>query len=295
MPQENELPKARMNQPVPPPRPGVKKRLARVALLVLAFYLVLCVILACLQRQMIYHPPVFSAAMADQMGRKALLERWINAAGANIGWKRLSPVQPAQGRVLILYGNASFAIGCDRYADALQSLGAFDVFILEYPGYGDRAGSPSQSSLFRAADEALPLAAANGPVYLLGESLGTGVAAYLAGTQPGRVAGLMLLSAYNRLADVAQYHLPGFPARWLLVERFPSEDYLKHFHGPVGVMVDGLDNVVPEKFGLRLYLGYAGQKRLWEFPRGNHVEIVEPPEQFWREVLDFWRTARPAQ
>ena len=46
---------------------------------------------------------------------------------------------------------------CARYADVIQKVAALDVFILEYPGYADRAGQPSQDSLFRAADEGLQL------------------------------------------------------------------------------------------------------------------------------------------
>ena len=40
----------------------------------------------------------------------------------------------------------------------------------------------------------MQLLGTNRPVYLVGESFGSGVAAYLAGTRPDRVAGLMLLS-----------------------------------------------------------------------------------------------------
>jgi pimeloyl-ACP methyl ester carboxylesterase len=94
---------------------------------------------------------------------------------------------------------------------------------------------------------------------------GTGVAAYLAGTHPDQVAGVVLFAPYNRLADAAQYHYPILPVHLLLVDRFPSEDYLRNYHGPVGVLVAGEDQVVPEKFGRRLYDGYAGPKRFGNF------------------------------
>ena len=159
---------------------------------------------AAFQRRLIYFPPRFRPEQVDQLAQSAKLERWKNTSGQAIGMKRLSPKQPAVGRVLVVYGNGSCATGCAHYADVIQDVSAFDVFILEYPGYADRPGSPSQKSLFRAADEAFQLLATNGPVYLVGESLGTGVAAYLAGTHPDQVAGVILLGAYNRLTDVAQ-------------------------------------------------------------------------------------------
>jgi hypothetical protein len=239
---------------------------------------------------MIYYPPKFTSQKVDELAATAWLERWKNSSGEFIGMKRLSPRQPATGQILIVYGNGGCAIGCARYADAIQKVASLDVFILEYPGYADRPGSPSQNNFFRAADEAMQSLRTNAPVYLLGESLGTGVAAYLAGTYPGKVAGVVLLSPYNRLADVAQYHMPILPVHLILVDRFPSQDYLRNYHGPVGIMVDGKDQIVPEKFGLRLYDSYAGPKRLWEFPDGGHVSITEQPVIFWKEVVDFWQT-----
>jgi pimeloyl-ACP methyl ester carboxylesterase len=115
------------------------------------------------------------------------------------------------------------------------------------------------------------------------------VAAYLAGTFPDKVAGVVLFAPYNQLADVAQYHVPFLPAHWLLVDRFPSEDYLREYHGPVAVFVGGKDNVVPEKFGRRLYDGYAGPKRIWEFPDANHGTVTERTPREWKEIFDFWR------
>jgi hypothetical protein len=269
--------------------PTLRRRFLRTLLLLISIYLIVGVTVTIFQRQMIYHPPVFTSQQAEQMAQAAGLERWKNSAGESIGLKHLSPKHPAAGSVLIVYGNASYAAGCAHYADAIQSLAALDVFILEYPGYADRAGSPSQSSLFRAAGEGLGMLPANKPIYLLGESLGSSVAAYLAGTHPEKVAGAILISPYNRLADVGQHHMPIFPVHLLLIDRFPAENYLRNYHGPVGMVVGGHDQVIPEKFGLRLYNDYAGPKKLLDFPTGEHNAIAEPPVKFWQEVIEFWQ------
>jgi pimeloyl-ACP methyl ester carboxylesterase len=167
-----------------------------------------------------------------------------------------------------------------------------DVFIVEYPGYADRAGAPSERTLDESADEAFQLLATNGPVYLVGESLGTGVAAYLAGKHPDNVAGVALLAPYNRLAAVAQAHMPIFPVRLLLRDRFPAEDDLRHYHGPLAVLVAGQDTVIPEKFGRRLYDRYSGPKHLWEFPKGDHGTVMVQPPDIWKEIAAFWQTNR---
>lgn len=266
-----------------------RRTLALFFALGLAAYVAVCLLVAINQRHMIYVPPHSTTEKVEASAKAAQLERWRDAAGQAIGMKRLSSRQPAMGQVLIVYGNGSCATGCAHYADDIQSAAALDVFIVEYPGYADRAGSPTEKNLFRAADEALQLLATNRPTYLLGESLGTGVAAYLAGTQPDRFAGIILLSPYDYLANVAQHRMPFLPARFLLWDRFPSADYLRNYRGPVAVMVDGRDDIVPERFGKQLFKDYAGPKRLWEFPTGFHITIMAPPARFWGEVLDFWQ------
>jgi pimeloyl-ACP methyl ester carboxylesterase len=276
-----------------------RKRLGRLLLFCVGLYLLVCAGCATFQRRLIYFPPVYTSERVDEFAQSTKLERWKNTFGQAIGMKRPSPKQPAEGRVLIVYGNGSCATGCAHYANDIQSVAAFDVFILEYPGYEDRSGSPSQRSLFRAADEAFQLLPTNGPAYLVGESLGTGVAAYLAGKYPDKIAGVVLLAPYNRLTDVAQEHMPLLPVHLMLVDRFPSEDYLRNYHGPVAMLVAGEDQVIPEKFGRRLYDGYAGPKRLWEFPDGNHGTVMVQPPEVWEQIITFLQTnpspARAAQ
>lgn len=280
-----------MNGKPPGDKPTLRERLRRGLLVVAGIYLLICTGCAVLQRRLIYYPTVIPREQVDQMAAEAGLERWTDPTGQFIGMKRLSPKQPAEGSILVLYGNGGTATGAgSHYANDLQNAGAFDVFILEYPGYEDRPGSPSQKSLFDAADEAFHLLSPDRPIYLVGESLGSGVASYLAGTYPDKIAGVILISPFNSLPDVAQYHYPLLPVRWLLVDRFPSEEYLQKYRGKLGVTVDGQDMVVPKKFSLQLFNGYTGPKKLWEVPEGGHIQIPEPPQLFWREVVDFWRS-----
>lgn len=268
-------------------------RLLKLALItVVIFYIAVCSLVFCFQRHLLFYPVLRSAAEVDQQAHAANMERWTNAAGQFIGLRRLATNQPAVGTVFMLYGNASTAVHCSVYADAIQQAAPLDFYVLEYPGYEDRPGAPTRTSLLNAADEALPRLDASKPVYLVGESLGTGVASYLAGKFPDKVAGLMLLSPYDRLADVAQSHYPLLPTRWIMLDDLRSKDYLQTYHGLLGVMIDGRDSVVPAQFGHRLYDGYAGPKRAWEYPDCNHVELGESPETFWKAVVEFWQTAK---
>ena len=274
------------------PKPTLRHRILRMIWVCLGLYLLAGIGVMLLQRGMIYHPGTAPGRVLSEMAKEDGFEPWENASGQRIGWKRLNGAGPARGRALILHGNAGHALDRADYAKALQQATAFDVFILEYPGYGDRPGAPSQKTLCDAAEEAFELLRANGPVHLVGESLGTGVAAYLAGAHPEAVGGLLLFTPFNNLVSVAQCHMPIFPVRWMLWDRFPSDRFLKYYHGPVAVMLAGNDEVVPNKFGRRLFDGYGGPKKLWEAPNAGHAEVQTQPPEFWKAVAAFWESPR---
>lgn len=255
----------------------------------LALYLMSAAGCAAFQRKMIYFPTVASTEELDQFAKLRGLERWKNSSGQNIGWKRTSPIQPAQGQVLITHGNGGCAVHRLDFAEPLRQSAAMDVFILEYPGYGDRKGTPSQNALFAVAEEAFQSLPKTAPVYLVGESLGTGVAAHLAGTHP-EIAGVLLFAPYNSLVDVAQHHLKIFPASWILRDRFTSEKYFKQYHGPVAIVVGGRDEVVPQKYGRRLFDCYGGPKQLWEVSQAGHNDIHTQSGEYWSEIISFWKT-----
>ena len=134
----------------------------------------------------------------------------------------------------------------------------------------------------------MELLGTNAPVYLLGESLGTGVACYLAGAFPSVIKGMVLIAPYNSLTDVACHHMPIFPVKWMLWDRFDSARHLAGYHGPVGILLAGQDVVVPERFGRKLFEGYHGPGKLWEFPHAGHEDLPDQPESWWRELLKYW-------
>jgi pimeloyl-ACP methyl ester carboxylesterase len=251
-------------------------------------YAVVLVSFTLLQRYLIYVPEKLTPEIAEQTAAKVGFVRWNNPSGQIMGWKLPASSAPA-GSILILHGNAGWALNRAYIALPIHDAAPLDVYILEYPGFGERKGSPSETSLLLAADEAFENLPENLPAYLVSESLGTGVAAHLAQKYPSRVAGLAMFVPYNKLASVAENHVPFIPAYFLLWDRFNPEAWLKDYHGPVKVIVAGADEIIPPVLGRRLYDGYNGPKILQVIPGARHIETADQPPEWWREVLAFWR------
>lgn len=252
-------------------------------------YGLLVLLVALLQRRLIYVPTRLDPSVAQSTAARNGFAPWRNAAGEIIGW-RMPAGGPSTAAVLIVHGNAGFAGERDYLARPIHDAGSVDVFVLEYPGYGARAGSPSRESFCAAAEDAFASLPAGVPHYVVCESLGAGVGTQLAKTHPTEVAGLALFVPYHRLAWVAQRRFPLLPAGWLLRDRFAPADDLQSYHGPVKIIVAEQDEIIPATSGRKLYEAYAGPKDLQVIADARHNGVTEQTPEWWRAVFAFWRT-----
>jgi fermentation-respiration switch protein FrsA (DUF1100 family) len=141
------------------------------------------------------------------------------------------------------------------------------------------AGLAALETLARADDR---------PVFLLGESVGSGPACAIASREPERVRGLLLWTPFASLTDVAAHHYPFLPVRLLLRDRWENTVALQPYHGPVGVRVAEFDDVVTTAQGKKLYDACAGPKRLWMAAGAGHNSIdLDPFGTWWSEATAF--------
>jgi len=189
---------------------------------------------------------------------------------------------------MLLHGNGGCALDWVHYADNFQAIEPMDFYILEYPGYGGRAGSPTQTNIIRAAEEAFKAMPEKCLLYVVGESLGTGVATWLAGKHDQNMRGVFLVAPYNNLSAVAQSHLPLFPVKLMLKDKYPSDEWIENYHGPLAIVLAEKDEVVPMRFGRELYEEYRGPKKLWIEAGATHDDVHSPRTELCKEVVEFW-------
>jgi pimeloyl-ACP methyl ester carboxylesterase len=256
-------------------------------LLAIAYLLVVLAVLI-FQRRLIYFPTKIPADVIESVAAGHGFAPWKNPSGQIIGWKILAS-GAATGSVLIVHGNAGCALSRDYLARPIHDEASVDVFVLEYPGYGARQGSPGRKNFVAAAEEGFQLLSTNLPRYVVSESIGAGVACELAKNHPAEIAGLALFAPYASLATVAQKQMPLLPAYLLLFDRFNPADCLQSYHGPVKMIIAGADEIIGASSGQRLFDGYAGPKNLQMILGAHHNEIAEQSPAWWREVFAFWQ------
>jgi hypothetical protein len=262
-------------------------------------YFGLLLILAVFQRRMIYLPSQGSEPDLIQLAAGEGLAPWRDAEHNLIGW-RSPPADNASTqavqRLLVFHGNAGFALARTYYVEGFRSVSGdganWEVYLFEYPGYGARPGKPSEEAILAAARQALDelLRAKPDRLYLLGESLGGSIATRLAAERPEQVAGLVLVTPFPRLADVAAHHYPIFPIRLILREGHEVQAHLNTFPGPVAFVLAGRDEIIPAPLGRELFERYPGRKALWTQPDAGHNTLeLAPGEVWWRQLSGFLR------
>lgn len=147
--------------------------------------------------------------------------------------------------VVYLPGNGGNRAGRATVGEALAEQG-FTVLLVDYRGYGANPGAPSEQGLLKDAQAAVAYLreAGFGPerTIYVGESIGTGVAAQLAVTDPP--AAVLLRSPYTSLADVARAAY-GIPLGWALRDRFDTLSEMPHLTCPVTVLSGAADAIIP--------------------------------------------------
>jgi uncharacterized protein len=261
-----------MNIPPPPRKTGHGRfSLKRIGFSLLRIYIVVCVAVTVFQRHLLYFP-----THADSSAQEKLfaLKPWTQQ-GEIIGYAREVP--NAKRIWLMLHGNGGQAV--DR-AYALNAFSADDsVFILEYPGYGSRSGSPSKDAFNTAARDGFELLRRTYPhldVNVLGESLGSGAACFLA-TLPRPPDRIALAVPFDRLTAVAQEKFLFLPIALMLFDRWDNIEALAGYPGRVDIYGATGDSVIPIQHAQNLAAAV----------KGSHFHPIPGGHNEWSERTDI--------
>ena len=116
---------------------------------------------------------------------------------------------------------------------------------------GGSSGSPSERGLYSDSLALYDQVVANHEsISLIGRSLGSGVATYLASER--QVSHLALITPYDSIKSVAQAHVPIYPIGLLIKDRYDSIEKAPRVSAPVLIVMAELDSVIPNSHSIKL-------------------------------------------
>jgi fermentation-respiration switch protein FrsA (DUF1100 family) len=187
--------------------------------------------------------------------------------------------------VLFFHGNAGNISGRLPTLRLFHELG-FGTLIIDYRGYGNSGGRPTEQGTYRDAEAAWRwLTETQGfppeRIAVFGRSLGGAVAAWLADQHtPGA---LIVESSFTSVPALAAELYPWLPARLLSRFRYATESVLPRVDAPVLVVHGRGDEIIPFRHGERLYAAAREPKAFLEIP-GGHNDWGNPAAEY-REAI----------
>jgi pimeloyl-ACP methyl ester carboxylesterase len=180
--------------------------------------------------------------------------------------------------VFYLHGNAGSLDNWGNVAKRYTDL-HYNVFILDYPGYGKSEGSiQSKSQLFDAIQTAydqMKEQFREDSIVVLGYSIGTGLAAHLAATNHPRL--LILQAPYYSLSDMMRHTYPIIPT-FLLKYKFQTYEYLENCKMPVAIFHGDQDEVIYYGSSLKLKAAMKTGDTLITLKGQGHNGMTDNPE-----------------
>lgn len=251
---------------------ALRRPLAILIVVIAAGYASLCAWMYTKQRDFIYFPEYTRVDARDT-------DFEIRRDGVTLrGWV----MNPGQSRAILYFGGNAERI--ERVRDEFAAwFPASSVYLVSYRGYGASGGVPRESDLFADALALFDHVRAHHPgaIAVVGRSLGSGVASYLASQRP--VSRLALITPFDSLSEVASAHFPWLPVRWLIEDRYESTRYLADYRGPLLVIRAGRDRVIPAANTDRLVQTLPAPPTLVTMPTADHNTLDHHPA--YREAL----------
>ncbi len=224
--------------------------LTRLLLLSVIVYVGLGVTLYSAQRSLLYHP-TSPENHTDHAARGEALR--VDSGDVSLQVWRLNP---GRERAIIYFGGNAERV----LANAQMFARIFEdatVYLPEYRGYGGSSGNPSEAALYADAETIYGrFANRHTRIAVIGRSLGSGIATYLASVR--KVDRVVLVTPYDSIEAVAANRYPIYPIALMLEDKFPSIHYMNEIDSPTLVLIAERDRVIPRQHTDALMEAFGG-------------------------------------
>lgn len=220
-----------------------RRLLIRFFLIITAGYVLICCLAYFLQEKLIFYPEKLPEDYRFRFPSAHEEIQFTMQDGVHLHGV-LFKADSSRGLIFYLHGNAGSVAGWGAAADFYTAAG-YDVFMLDYRGYGKSEGKIGGQQLFyddvQAVFDSLATRYAAKETIILGYSIGTGVATWLAAHNDARM--LILQAPYYSLTEMMHHYYPLLPT-FVLKYKFESYRFLPKCKMPVTIFHGDADEVI---------------------------------------------------
>lgn len=189
--------------------------------------------------------------------------------------------------VLLYFGGNAEPVGYN--ALAMLRLATVTAYLIDYRGYGDSDGRPSEGVLRSDALAHFDWVRSQHPqnrIVLVGRSLGSAIALHVAARR--EIDGIVLISPFTSLRDVAAFHLPWLPVRPLMKHPFDVVQDAQQTGVEALIVAGENDSVIPLRLTEALVRELPRPAALHVVPQAGHNDLMATGRE-WNWVRDYVR------
>jgi fermentation-respiration switch protein FrsA (DUF1100 family) len=228
--------------------------LQSVIFIIITVWVSLCLLIYFFQDKLVYFPhnKVETTPTAISLQHEDITLTTNDGVQLNAWW---IPHPDSRATLLFFHGNAG------NISHRLNSIGIFhrlglSVFIIDYRGYGNSTGTPSEQGTYIDAETAWNYLVneKNIPpenIIIFGRSLGGAVATELA--EKHTSAALIVESSFSSITDIGKHYYPYLPTRLLARIKYPTINRIPNIKSPVLIIHSIEDDIIPYENGKLLY------------------------------------------
>lgn len=255
---------------------SVKRITVSVLVISVLLYLAACTLLYFKQRSLLYFPTT-----ENKLFESARIS--VESGGETL--RILTRPAPGSDAVIYFGGNSEdVAFDKDPLGNALPGK---TLYLVNYRGYGGSTGSPSEDGLFRDALAVYDsVRESHTNISVIGRSLGTGVAVYLASVRP--VDRLVLVTPYDSIENVAKTHYPVFPISLLLQDKFDSASRAHNISSRTLIILADNDQVIPRSNSESLIKRFPDENIVVKVIQGTDHNTIALSSEYLRLLGEFF-------
>ena len=253
----------------------MKQKTRERMLYILLFYVLIGAVLFFYQRKLIYFP---TAEIPHDYEQQQLIHD-------NITLEVIVLNQGQKEAIIYFGGNAeSVVYSAENFLDTFPRQ---TVYLLNYRGYGGSSGQPSEKGFFADAlflfDKVLEKQTT---ISVIGRSLGSGVATYLASKRP--VKKMALISPFDSITRVAQNNFMIFPMFLMLLDKYDSISRVKDIKAETFVLIAEHDEVIPRIHSQRLIDKFAAEQITVKIIADSRHNDISDKVEYYQLLKDFF-------
>lgn len=209
--------------------------------------------------------------------------------------------EPGSSILLVFFHGTADDLGTTiGFLDEISKTLRVNVVSLEFPGYGVYEGVPTSAEAILIDADALVMALktrspwgtsdrSKVKVIVMGRSMGSGPATYLAAKYPEVIDGLVLMSPFKSFCNLVK-DLVGWGAHWLVKERFNNIEEIQRVKCNIALIHGAADTFIPPSNSEELKAAAKAPVELYLQPGMTHSEfsvpkdIIEPLQSFLKKL-----------